>query len=251
MDNAFAPGRVWHRRRTPRHHRFSYRLYYSLFDVADIERLCRRSPWWSLERPNLVCFRRRDYFGDPDRPLDASIRDRVEEELGVRPSGKVMLLTHLRQWGACFNPVSFYFCLDEDSKPAFIVADIHNTPWNERHTYVLDCRAQTGPDYRFAFAKQFHVSPFLPMGLDYDWRFRLEPDSIDVHMVVIDGRSECFAAGMRLRLSPLSRTAMWRMPFSYPLLTARVVTAIYWQALRLWFKRVPFFTHPDKKTSNA
>lgn len=251
MDNAFAPGRVWHRRRTPRSHRFSYRLYYSLFDVAGIEDLCRQSRWWSLERPNLVSFRRRDYFGDPAVALDTAIRDRVEASVGVRPQGRVMLLTHLRQWGTCFNPVSFYFCLDDDNELSFIVADIHNTPWNQRHAYVLDCRDQAGPEYRFAFAKEFHVSPFLPMGLDYDWRFRLAEDSIDVHMLVMEGRSESFAAGMRLGLRPLNRAAMRQMPFSYPLLTARVVVAIYWQALRLWLKRIPFFTHPDKKTSNA
>lgn len=251
MDNALGSGRVWHRRRTPRAHRFSYRLYYTLFDVEQIESLCRRSRWWSMERLNLVSFRRRDFLGDERQPLAEAVRSRVEEESGIRPRGRIMLLTHLRQWGICFNPVSFYLCLDASQRPEFIVAEVHNTPWGQRHAYVLDARSQAGPDYRFRFAKSFHVSPFLPMSLEYDWRFRIDRERLDVHMLVMEGDSECFAAGMRLDFHPLDSRAMQRMPLAYPFLTARVVLAIYWQALRLWIKRVPFFTHPDKQVRQA
>lgn len=247
MDDALATGRVWHRRREPHQHRFDYRLYFSLFDVERIESLCARSPWWSHERSNLVSFRRRDFIGPHEHSIAQAVRDRVEDASGTRPQGRIFLLTHLRQWGTCFNPVSFYLCLDQDGQLQFLVAEIHNTPWNQRHAYVLDARDQTGPDYRFRFAKGFHVSPFLPMELDYDWRFRLSSDELLIHMSVMDADSECFAAGMRLALEPLDKAAMRRMPLQYPLLTARVLMAIYWQALRLWLRKTPFFSHPDKQ----
>ena len=251
VDNAFALGKVWHRRTRPRAHRFVYRLYYTLFDVEQVASLCARSRWWSLERFNLVSFRRRDYLGDPAQPLAEAVRQRVFAVTGEEHRGQVLLLTHLRQWGVCFNPVSFYLCLDDSGRVAFIVADVHNTPWNQRHAYVLDARHQAGPEYRFQFAKAFHVSPFLPMKLDYDWRFRLEPERLDVHMLVMDGDAECFAVGMGLELKPLSRQAMRRMPLAFPFMTARVILAIYWQALQLWLRRVPFFTHPDKQARQA
>lgn len=251
MDSALALGRVWHRRRVPREHRFDYEVYYSLLDLAELERLFAASRWWSLERANLVSFRRADYFGDPTQALDLAVHERVERETGCRPSGRILLLTHLRQWGVCFNPVSFYFCLDVCGRPEFILADIHNTPWNQRHAYVLDCREQAGPEYRFEFAKAFHVSPFLPMQLDYDWRFRFEQDRIGIHMLVMEGDSHWLSAGMDLKLQPLTTRLMRRMPLRFPLMTARVVAAIYWQALRLWVKRVPFHTHPDKRSSTA
>lgn len=251
MDNALAVGTVWHRRRMPRTHRFSYRLYYSLLDIAQIEALCRRSRWWSMERFNLVCFRRSDYLGDPGQPLDEAVRALVQARTGARSEGRILLLTHLRQWGVCFNPVSFYLCLDQLGALQFIVADIHNTPWNERHAYVLDCRNQSGPEYRFEFGKQFHVSPFLPMDLDYDWRFSFSEERIRVHMVVMDGDSESFAAGLELRPQALTLRAMRQMPLKFPLMTARVVTAIYWQALKLWLKRIPFHPHPDKQARQA
>lgn len=247
MDNALAVGSVWHRRNTPQPHRFAYRVYYSLLDVARIETAFAASCLWSVERANLVSFRRCDYLGDPALALDMAVRDWVWAETGMRPEGQILLLTHLRQWGVCFNPVSFYFCLDGTGELEFIVADIHNTPWNERHAYVLDCRQQQGPEYRFEFAKAFHVSPFLSMALDYDWRFRFDEKRLHVHMLVMDGDSESFAAGMNLELQPLTRGAMGVMPLRFPFMTARVVAAIYWQAFRLWLKRVPFHTHPDKQ----
>jgi DUF1365 family protein len=250
MDNAIATGQVWHRRRTPLEHRFTYRLYFSLFDVDKIDELCAESAWWSRERLNLVTFRRTDFIAPFEQPVAEAVRQRVTEAVGTRPEGRVFLLTHLRQWGVCFNPVSFYLCMDDQDGLEFIVAEVHNTPWGQRHAYVLDARDQPGPDYRFCFSKAFHVSPFLPMGLDYDWRFRIEDEAIAVHMLVMDGDSECFAAGMRLQCKPLDRSAMVRMPLAYPLLTVKVLGAIYWQALKLWLHRVPFFPHPDKRTQS-
>jgi DUF1365 family protein len=157
------------------------------------------------------------------------------------------MLTHLRQWGLCFNPVSFYFCFDSDGRTLLaIVADVHNTPWGERHAYVMDARKQAGPVYRWRFAKEFHVSPFLPMALDYDWRFRLAPGQVDVHMSVMADDQECFGAGMQLELKLLDSPAMRRMPLSFPWMTARVLLGIYWQAFRLWLKRTPIHDHPGR-----
>ena len=133
-------------------------------------------PWlWSVERFNLVTFRRRDYLG-PRILRWARRYGSGFEKRAFDPAGACACLTHLRQWGLCFNPVTFYFCEDPDGALQAVVADVHNTPWNERHAYVLDARDQSGPDFRFEFDKAFHVSPFLPMDMRYDWRFRYEAD---------------------------------------------------------------------------
>jgi len=227
-------------------HRFDYRLYYSLLDLGDIEDIFSRSRLWSVERFNLVSFRRRDYMAPTDRRLDQVVRDLVLARIGYFPPARIRLLSHLRQWGACFNPVSFYLCDDEQGRLAVIVAEIHNTPWDERHSYVLDCRGQDGPEYRFNFAKEFHVSPFLPMDVDYDWRFVIDHSHVDIHMRLMRHGTECFAAGMQLDLEPMTTRAMRRMPLVFPFITARVMAGIYWQAFRLWLKRIPFFPHPDR-----
>lgn len=248
MDSATATGRVWHRRVTPKPHRFIYRTSYALIDVDCVEALYARSRLWSVERFNLVTFRRADYLRPQDRSLREAVVDRVDEDAGYRPNGRIYLLAHPRQWGLNFNPVSFYFCLDEQGGMAAIVAEVHNTPWNERHAYVLDCRGQAGPEYRFEFDKAFHVSPFMPMDIRYFWRIRVEDDRLDVHMRLTRAGRECFSAGMRLALEPMTAGSMRRMPLQFPLMTLKVVAAIYWQALRLWLKKVPFYSHPDKVT---
>jgi len=246
MDSAIATGRVWHQRFEPRRHRFVYRTSYTLIDIDQVDETFARSRMWSVERFNLVSFRRRDFFGPVDQPLRAAVSGRIVEVTGERPAGRIFVLSHLRQWGCCFNPVSFYFCLDRDGRLETILAEVHNTPWDERHAYVLDCRGQAGPGYRFSFAKSFHVSPFMPMDIAYDWRFRFEGDRLDVHMHLKRSGRQCFVAGMRLSLQPMTAPAMGRMPLKFPLMTLKVVAAIYWQALRLWLKRTPFHPHPDK-----
>lgn len=240
-----ATGTIWHRRTRPRAHAFRYRAWFSLLDVEGLERRFAASRLWSLERWNLVTFRRSDYLAPHDRPLAEAARDRVEQALGHRPSGAVRVLTHLRQWGVCFNPVTFYLCHSSDNVLDAIVAEVHNTPWGERHAYVLDARRQSGPEYRFRFPKQFHVSPFLPMRMDYDWRFALSENSIDIHMKVMEQGQDCFSAGMRLHLETLNARRMRQMPLAFPLMTTRVMLGIYYQALRLWLKRTPFFAHPE------
>lgn len=248
MHSAIATGRVWHRRHSPTPHRFVYRTSYTLLDIDQVGPIFARSRLWSLERGNLVTFRRSDFLRPLDRGLRQAVVERVAEVIGRRPEGRILLLAHLRQWGLCFNPVSLYFCLDASGALDAIVAEVHNTPWNERHAYVLDCHGQSGPEYRFDFDKAFHVSPFMPMSIHYDWRFRIDDRSLDVHMRLKESGRECFAAGMRLTLAPMTTAAMRWMPLRFPLMTARVVVGIYWQALRLWLKKVPFHSHPGKVT---
>lgn len=247
---AFGRGQVWHRRSGPRDHAFRYYLYYSLLDVEQLDVIFARSRLWSLDRFNLVSFRRSDYLAPKELALVDAVRNCVEEQSGKRPRGRVLMLSHLRQWGCSFNPVTFYLCLDGNSLEA-IVAEVHNTPWGERHAYVLDCCNMNGPSYRFRFPKVFHVSPFLPMHMDYDWRFTIEPESIAVHMLVTADCAESFSAGMKLALEPMTAAGMRRIPLVFPFMTLKVLAGIYWQALRLWLKKAPFYAHPDKENDRA
>ena len=138
MQSCLYNGWVRHRRFAPRAHAFRYRLFMAYLDLTELDHVFRGRWFWSTRRPALAWFRRADYLGNPSVPLDQAVRDAVERDTGMRPRGPIRLLTHLRYFGHGFNPVSFYYCFDPaDTRVETIVAEITNTPWAERHAYVL------------------------------------------------------------------------------------------------------------------
>ena len=221
-------------------------------DLAELPRLFARRWLWSAARPSLAWFRREDHLGDPRVPLDQAVRDLVEAETGRRPRGAIRLLTHLRYFGYCFNPVSFYYCFDPTgAQVETIVAEVNNTPWRERHCYVLDAQIRQVRPGRYRLAKTFHVSPFMPMEQVYDWRFGPPGAALAVHMESYAGGTKVFDATLGLRRREISTTALARTLLRFPVMTGQVIAAIHWQALRLWLKRVPVFTHPAKEAPSS
>ncbi len=241
-------GHIRHRRFLPVSNAFRYGIFLMYVDLDELPHLFDGVRCWSFEKPNLASFHRRYYFGDPSIPLADAVRGAVRDKLGVVLDGPIRLLTHFRYFGYCYNPVSFYYCFDAEGQSLkVIVAEITNTPWGERHAYFLDVGQHvhgTDQHFQWLFPKVFHVSPFMPMNVDYDWRFSLPGDALNIHMADrIEGRKH-FDATLTLRRVDLSPRALTRVLLGYPALTTKVLAGIHWQAFRLWLKRTPFYEHP-------
>lgn len=247
LASAVYEGAVRHRRHHPRPHEFSYRMAQLYLDLDEVDALFDARWLWSSRGRNLAEFRRSDYLGPADMPLADAVRERIHATTGFRPSGPIRLLTHLRYGGFVFNPVSFYYCYAPDGQRLeHVVAEITNTPWKERHAYVLPIAdAQPhGRAWLWDFAKAFHVSPFIGMQREYRWRLAEPAKDLHVHMDVSRHGEREFDATVSLQRLPLDGKSLARVLWRYPLMTAQVVSAIHWQALRLWLKRTPVHDHP-------
>lgn len=242
MESAIYTGWIRHRRRHDHAQFFRHRIFMCWFDLAEIPGLFRGRQWWRREVPALASFRRRDFHGDPRVPLDIAVRNMVEERTGVRPIGPIRLLTNVRYLGACFNPVSFYYCFDHTgTRVETIVAEITNTPWLERHAYVLPVHKG---HLRWRFTKEFHVSPFQSMDHVYEWTFSTPGRHVGVHMRnQRDGRV-VFDATLSLQRRPWNDGTLAQVWFRYPAMSLFALVTIYWHALTLWWRGATFYAHP-------
>jgi len=219
-------------------------------DLDEGPTLFQRVWFWSFNRPNLAFFRRSDYHGDPTKDLKSEVLRTVREKSGLALNGPVRILTHFRYFGYCFNPVSFYYCYDLQNNLRAIVSEIENTPWGERHAYVHVASPQEGTQ-RFKFEKAFHVSPFFEMGLNYDWGFNRPGDKLLVNMLTYKGNDRVFDATLMLQRAPITARNLYKTMINFPLMTLKVLFAIYFQAMVLWLKGIPFLSHPNPKSQKS
>ncbi len=254
MKSCIYEGQVKHSRNQPVAHRFRYRVFMMFLDLDELQEIFDRRWFWSVKRPALARFRRSDHLGPKEQPLKEAIADLVEKETGERPTGPIRLLTNLSYFGYCFNPVSFYYCYDASGENIeTIVAEVNNTPWGERDTYVLPDSQNVGKGRvrRFRPEKKMHVSPFMPMDLSYDWCFGSPCDRLSVYMANLKDGKRFFDASINLTRTEITGRSLARVLVTFPAMTAKVIGAIYWQALKLWLKRSPYYPHPDKRQKIA
>ncbi len=242
--NAIYKGTITHHRHHPRKHQFSYRINFLYIDLDDIKAAFAKNFFWSFNRPNLASLMRTDFFGPKNQSIKKAIQQLLTEKLKFKHKGKVYLLTSIRYFGYCFNPVSFYYCMDNNSKLVAIVSHITNTPWNEKFAYVHDCRDIPSASKCFEFDKAFHVSPFMPMDMKYKWTFTPPRDFLYISMDNIRHEKIQFNAELRLTKLAWTPSSLNKILFLNLPMSVKSIILIYWNAAILAIKRIKYYPHP-------
>lgn len=245
MRSALYIGTVRHRRFSPVRHEFTYRV---AMPLVDLDELAPGGPLAALlgRVPRWLCrFERSDYLGDPAQPLGEAVRDLVAARSGLRPLGTVRLLTNLRTAGYNFNPLSVYLCDGSAGLPEAFAFEVTNTPWGERGAYVA-VPPKPGALRNVALAKSLHVSPFLPMDLEYRFSCSLPAERLDVRFELRRDGLTVFDADLWTKRRSLDEGGLWTLLARYPLMPQRMVAGIYLQAGRLRLRGAPFHRHPAR-----
>lgn len=216
--------------------------------LQELPELFADKRFWSATGRALAQFRRSDFLGDPAIPLETEVRRRIEEETGAIHTGPIYLLANLRYFGHIMNPIACYYCFNEDeTKLEYLVAEVNNTPWDERHSYVLPGPQNNGW-LKTSFEKAFHVSPFNPMAMRYHWRSNTPNRRLVLHMENSSKGEKVFEATLSMSAQPISAKNLNRLLVRHPFMTMKIGFAIYWQALRLYLKGTPLYQHPKNTT---
>lgn len=249
LQSAIYEGDVRHARSVVPRHGFTKRLYMLYLDLAELDLVFAGRWLWGVERTRLMSFRRRDHLGDPTLSLDLAVRELVRAQTGQSIEGPIRLLTQLRSAGYVFNPVSVYYGFTASGELDAVVADVSNTPWNERHAYVLTAE-QGRVDTRIQ--KQFHVSPFLPMGHEYRFRFEPPASTLEVRIENHADGERVFDARLALTRREITTASLASTLARFPAMTLQLIAGIYWQAFRLHRLGAAVHAHPrHAKTEEA
>lgn len=247
MKSSFCNGSVVHKRLKPKVHGFKYHMSWCLFDLDHLDAVFNSSKFWSLNRFNLVSIRNQDYIESNDKKIQTKAKSIIEKNTKKKFNGKIFLFTHPRYLGFGFNSVNFYFCF-ENEQLIYILSEINNTPWKQKHVYFHDFKDQKihkkNQTYECHFVKEFHISPFVDMEIDYKWKFKITDEIINVFMQLNQNDAVLMNVGLTTQLTPMQTNNLWKWSTKKPFQALKMFTGIYWQALKLWTKKIPLFNHP-------
>lgn len=258
---ALGTGVISHSRLAPKPHHLKAKLMMPLLNLRRIKDDLSASRWWSAHRKNLASYCREDHFGNPDIPLEDAVKAEIAQQLNIVVDGDVFMLSNLRYFGYGFNPITLYFCSNAQGQPVACLAEVTNIPWQQKVCYAMPInniakRAHT-LKWTHRNRKAMHVSPMLPMQMDYHWRIEYTQERLLVHIKnqalsnATDGaEAHRFHATLHLRWQPLTARNLNLALLRYPLQTVRTVMDIHWQALKLWLKGVPYIPHPHPQQQN-
>lgn len=249
ISSCIYAGQVMHHRFKPARHRFIYQVFSMLLDLEELDTLNKRLKLFSLNRFNLFSFHERDHGDGSSRPLVNQIRDALRSQGLNLGQGKVKLLCYPRLLGYVFNPLSVFYCYDEQGQLGAILYEVSNT-FNQKHRYLIPVNQPDDSIIRQSCPKAFYVSPFI--GMEARYHFRMQPPDKQVAVCIreTDKEGALLHASFTGKQRPLSDSSLLKTFARYPLMTLKVIAGIHWEALHIWRKKIPLQPRPAPPASS-
>lgn len=272
MKNSIYVGQIRHRRFTPKVNRFGYSLYMLALDVDEVSTPQFNigvfgTRWFHALKFNQTDYLKKERIKTADKTDPISLKQRITEKVqqldGKYKIEKVVMLVQVRCFGLYFSPANFYFCYDAEGACNCMLAEVSNTPWNQRHYYLIDLNDHLDNGDLPPTEKEFHVSPFMAIDMEYVWKVRPPSATSDALSIHIENHtlnsdadkskeeskedSKVFDATLSLKKKQFSKTELVKVLLGFPVMTLKIVLLIYWQAMKLFFKRVPFVSYQTRK----
>ncbi len=245
MDNSCIYfGEVEHRRFKPKRHNLRYRVFNVFLDVDELETLDRSLKLFSYNRPNVFSFYDRDHASGHDKPLRSWVEEHLSQAGIYLNGGKIKILCYPRIFGYVFNPISIFYCYDENDSLCAILYEVNNT-FSERHTYLIPIDQEGSTHIRHSCDKRFYVSPFMAVSGQYHFRLQPPEQTISVEINHTDATGSLLYASFKGHLKPLKDSTFLKALVSNPLLTLKVISGIHWEALKLWLKGISLVDRPS------
>ena len=250
MNSCFYECDVFHRRLRPKQHEFLYRVFYFYVDLGELPAVARKLKIFGVNRPNLYSLRDQDHFqyGPRVRPIADNVREFLERSACPLEEGdSIRMLCFPRMLGYTFNPITIYFCFRADGTPCASVVEVGNT-FRELKPYLVPRTPDGKCDFEVRVPKQYYVSPFSPVDLEFHFRFHLPDERLRIFIDDYDAEGKVLISTLTGKRRELSFGNLVKFTAKFPLITLKVIVLIHWQAFRLWLKRIPFFlkeTRPD------
>lgn len=243
LNSSIYECKVAHKRILPTSHAFSYNLFTFSIDLDELDLLDQKYLFFSNQRFNLFSFYPKDHFQFGKSNLKEGIVEYARINGCESEIKRVVLVTNLRILGYTFNPVCFYFLYDKSNVAVCSLIEVHNT-FGEMKPFIA---MRPGYDYRFYLRtiKHFYVSPFFELDTEFEFKVNLPEEKLNIHIDDYKNGDKVFLSAYSGKKTDLSDRKMLFFFLKYPFLTVKVILMIHWQAMILFFKKIPFIKKID------